>query len=266
MIKKITDISIPETLYKYRDWSNKYHRKLITKQEIYFSKPSEFNDPFDGNIPVRWDLMTYEECLDKNLELLNTAHKDKNQQLVKEYAKKITDEKTLWHPDKLLKERPEQLEKWNTIIGLFSLSADPYNILMWSHYSLNHSGFVIGFDTKSLSNDYDFDYIEPMIYQQEYPIILGQDDTTMQFHKKFFYKSNLWNYEDEWRISINHITNRVIKLQRESINQIIIGCCANLKETDRIIKLCKKYLGSDFPIYKARKDEDNFELKINQIE
>jgi len=72
--------------------------------------------------------------------------------------------------------------------------------------------------------------------------------------------------KNEWRISINHITNRVIKLQRESINQIIIGCCANLKETDRIIKLCKKYLGSDFPIYKARKDEDNFELKINQIE
>ncbi len=100
--------------------------------------------------------------------------------------KKLQMKKQLWHPDKLLKERPEQLEKWNTIIGLFSLSADPYNILMWSHYSLNHSGFVIGFDTKSLSNDYDFDYIEPMIYQQEYPIILGQDDTTMQFHKKFF--------------------------------------------------------------------------------
>ena len=105
MISRITDTPISKILYKYRDWRNKYHRNLITKQEIYFPKPSEFNDPFDGNIPVRWDLMTYEDCLEKNLEIINTVHSDKNQQLVREYAKKITDEKTLWHPDKLVKER-----------------------------------------------------------------------------------------------------------------------------------------------------------------
>ena len=104
MINRITNIPIPEILYKYRDWRNKYHRNIITKQEIYFPKPSEFNDPFDGNIPVRWDLMTYEECIEKNLEILNVLDKDKNQKLVREYAKKVTDEKTLWHPDKLAKE------------------------------------------------------------------------------------------------------------------------------------------------------------------
>lgn len=266
MIRRITDTLIPEILYKYRDWSNKNHRKLITKQEIYFSKPSEFNDPFDGNIPVRWDLMTYEECLEKNLEFINTVHKDKNQRLVKEYAKKVTDEKTLWHPDKLAKERSEQLEKWNLIIGLFSLSFVPDNILMWSHYSFNHSGFVIGFDTKSLSNDYDFDYIEPIIYQLEYPIILGQDDITRQFYKKFFYKSDLWSYENEWRISKNHIKNRVIKLHQETINQVIIGCCVDLEQTKSIIKLSKKHLGNDITIFKASKDENNFGLRINQIE
>jgi hypothetical protein len=67
-IKRITDTITPTILYKYRDWGNKNHKNLIKKQEIYFPKPSEFNDPFDGNIPVRWDLMTYEECVEKNLE------------------------------------------------------------------------------------------------------------------------------------------------------------------------------------------------------
>lgn len=177
MVRRITDTLAPEILYKYRDWTNKNHRKIILNQEIYFSKPSEFNDPFDGNIPVRWDLMTYEECLEKNLEIMNIAHKDKDQRLVREYAKKVTDDKTLWHPDRLAKERPEQLEKWNSIIGLFSLSSIPDNILMWSHYSLNHTGFVVGFDTNSLLSDYDFDYIEPIIYQTQYPIISGLDPT-----------------------------------------------------------------------------------------
>ena len=126
MISKITNTSIPKTLYKYRDWTNSNHRKLITKQEIYLPKPSEFNDPFDGNIPVRWDLITYEECLEKNFEIINIAHKDKDQKLVREYANKVTDDKTLWHPEKLAKERPEQLDKWNSIIGLLLIYIHQY--------------------------------------------------------------------------------------------------------------------------------------------
>ncbi len=266
MIRRITDTPIPSTLFKYRDWSDKYHQKLITKQEIYFSKPSEFNDPFDGNIPVRWDQLTYEECLEKNLEIINIKHKDKDQKLVREYAKKVTDEKTLWHPDNLTKEKSEQLEKWNSIIGLFSLSYVPDNILMWSHYLCNHTGFVIGYDTHSLTNDYDFDFIEPVIYQSPYPTISGLDDNTQQFHKKFFYKSDLWKYEKEWRISKNHIKDRIIRLHEGTMNKIILGCCTNQEQTKNIIKLCNKHLGNDFPIFKASKDENNFGLTINQIE
>lgn len=265
MVRRITNTLIPETLYKYRDWTNRNHRKLIFKQEIYFPKPSEFNDPFDGNIPVRWDLMSYEECLEKNFEIIN-IDKDKDQRLVREYAKKVTDEKTLWHPDILAKERPEQLNKWNSIIGLFSLSSVPDNILMWSHYSYNHTGFVIGFDTCSFLNDYDFDYIEPINYQIQYPTISGIDDNTEQFYKKFFCKSDLWSYEKEWRISKNHIEKRIIKLYRKTINKVIIGCCTDSEQTKSIIKLSKKSIGIDIPIFKASKNENNFGLIIKQIE
>jgi len=266
MIRKITETELPSILYKYRDWTNKFHRRLISKQEIYFAKPSEFNDPFDGNIPIRWDLMTYEECVDKNIELINTVHKDKDQRQVREYAQKITKEKTLWHPDRLAKERPEQLAKWNAVIGLFSLSSIPDNILMWSHYALNHSGFAVGFDTKSFASDYDFEYIEPINYQTSYPTISGLDDGTTQFHKKFFYKSNLWSYEKEWRISINHIKKRIIKLKTETIRQIIIGCIADTKRISEITTLSRKKLGTDIEIFKATKAENEFGLKLERIE
>ncbi len=239
---------------------------MISKQEVYFPRPSEFNDPFDGNIPVRWDVMTYEQCFEKNLELINIAHKDKDQKLVREYAKKVTDEKKLWHPDNLSRERPEQLEKWNSIIGLFSLSSIPDNILMWSHYSNNHTGFVVGIDTNSLIEDYDFDYIEPIIYQNEYPLISGLDETTDQFYKKFFYKASLWGYEEEWRVSKNHIDKRIVKLNKETINQIIIGCCTKVKESEQIINLSKKHLGTNIPIFQATKNINDFGLIISQIE
>ncbi len=266
MINRITNEQIPPILYKYRDWTNKFHKKLITRQEIYFPRPSEFNDPFDGNIPVRWDLMSYEDCFEKNLKFINILHKDKDQKLVREYAKKITDENTLWNPEKLNKEKPEQLEKWNSIIGLVSLSKVNDNILMWSHYALNHSGFAVGLKTDSLINDYDFDYLEPIKYQEDYPIVKGTDDTKLQFYKKFFHKSELWNYENEWRLSKNHIEKRRIRLKKETIGEIVIGCCANQTQITQIVRQTRKYLLPSTRIFKAEKNEDDFKLTIKEIE
>lgn len=262
MTNRITDIPVPKALYKYRDWNNKLHRRIISKQEIYFAKPSEFNDPFDGNIPVRWDLMTYEDCVNKNMEILNIRHKNKDQNLVRKEAERITAEKTLWHPEKMVKEGSEQIAKWKSILGLFSLSSIPDNILMWSHYSNNHTGFLVGLKTNSLIQDCDSDFIEPITYQKQYPLISGDDDVTQQFYKKFFSKSDLWSYEEEWRISKNHIQNRVVKLKKNTIVQVILGCRMNARDEERIINLCDRSLSQNIRISKAVMDENNFSLNL----
>jgi hypothetical protein len=265
MIRRITETELPITLYKYRDWSNKFHRRLISNQELYFAKPSNFNDPFDGNIPVRWDLMTEEDCFNKNLELINTLHKDKDQKQVREYAWKVTKDKTMWYPDKLNKETEEQINKWGDLIGLLALSSVQDNILMWSHYANNHSGFAVGLDSESLASEYDFDYIEPINYQLNYPTVSGLDETTEQFHKKFFYKSELWEYEKEWRVSKNHIENRTVKLNSDTITEIVIGCCTNPKDEAEIIKMSKKKLGNQIEIFKTINSEGEFSLTVEKI-
>ena len=264
-IRRITDKEIPKTLYKYRSWDNSFHQKILSAQEIYFPKPSDFNDPFDGNIPIRWDKMTYEDCVQKNMEILNIMNKDKDQSLVRAHAEKVTKEKTLWHPDRLSKERPEQLDKWDSIIGLVSLTEISDSILMWSHYASDHTGFAVGFDTNSLSLEYEFDYIEPIVYQKEYPLISGLEDTTPQFHKKFFHKSLDWKYEKEWRISKNHIQNRVVKIKKKTFKELILGCRMKEDNKQAIIKMAKKHLGSHIDIYQAEKDAEDFKLNITKI-
>ncbi len=42
--------------YKFRNWGECCHRRLLTHREIYFASPKEFNDPFDCRIPPRYDL------------------------------------------------------------------------------------------------------------------------------------------------------------------------------------------------------------------
>jgi len=42
----------PKILYKYREFSNPFHRSLLEKGEIYFSSFGELNDEKEGRIPL----------------------------------------------------------------------------------------------------------------------------------------------------------------------------------------------------------------------
>lgn len=265
MARRLKDKPLPKVLYKYRDWEDDNHKKIITNQEIYFSSPAHFNDPFDGNVPTRYDQMTYEDCLEMNLKLLNTIHSHRDQKLVLEYAKKLTDEKKLWHPDKLKKESPKQLDEWNKRIGLFSLSESPNNALMWAHYSKNHTGFAIGLNSERIMENSYFEFVDYIHYNPTYPKITGKEDSIGRFHKKFFFKSDVWEYEKEWRITKNHIKNRVYKLDMSMICEVIIGCEADEKRTEEIVTAIKLYLHSDVNIFKVKKFDFTFDLKVERL-
>ena len=48
----------PPLLYKYRDWSCEFHKKIITENEIWFAHPKTLNDDFDIRLPYKFN---YEE-------------------------------------------------------------------------------------------------------------------------------------------------------------------------------------------------------------
>mgnify|MGYP001813079996 FL=1 len=111
--------------------------------------------------------------------------------------------------------------------GVFSLATDPANILMWSHYSDDHAGICIEFDTESQPGA--FPNLHPVRYSEESPVIekrfanilmnlkdkdpsmdegflarLARDDvdaewTDHEIRVWFLTKSLLWAYEREWR-------------------------------------------------------------------
>jgi hypothetical protein len=36
----------PRIIYKYRDWNNQFHQKILTEREVWFAHPHTLNDPF----------------------------------------------------------------------------------------------------------------------------------------------------------------------------------------------------------------------------
>lgn len=43
---------LPEVVYKYRDWNNNFHKKIITNREVFFAAPTSFEDPLDCKLDI----------------------------------------------------------------------------------------------------------------------------------------------------------------------------------------------------------------------
>ena len=87
-------------------------------------------------------------------------------------------------------------------IGIVSFSTDPRHPLMWAHYTVDGSGFVIGYDAEQLRRlGRDEDSLRPVRYESEVvhlpaPGVLTEDNA----YPLVSLKGRHWEYEQEWRL------------------------------------------------------------------
>jgi hypothetical protein len=88
--------------------------------------------------------------------------------------------------------------------SLICLSEFPDDILMWSHYTKGHTGFVIGFDTAneffSQPPVHQVDYKEERVLMGHYADLRDAPPRRSEIIKALIKtKSRDWGYEREWR-------------------------------------------------------------------
>lgn len=123
------------TLYKYRAFDANT-LSLFVNREIYFAEPARLNDPYDCQISVT--------------AAIAAAIIEVNKQTGKNILEKLEKEKKL--SDILAK-----MEASVRSVGVLSLTQDPVNALMWSHYADEHRGLCIGFRFSQKITEYDED-------------------------------------------------------------------------------------------------------------
>jgi hypothetical protein len=109
------------------------------------------------------------------------------------------------NPNTLLNMALDKIRKnINENIGILSLSKINDNILMWSHYSDSHMGFVVGFDEsheffrKQLYDRPDSGVLKDVIYSNE-PIVVQLENISLP-EELLYTKKTDWQYEREIRI------------------------------------------------------------------
>lgn len=97
-------------------------------------------------------------------------------------------------------------EQASTRFGIVSFTTDPYHPLMWSHYTVDGSGFVIGYDAAALGQ---FLASEDSLLEVRYgekpppilgPIVLASPESNLP--ALLSVKSDHWSYEREWRLIV----------------------------------------------------------------
>src|SRR5690349_10772160 len=112
-----------DTVYKYRTFSPR-SLEIFEKREVYFSSPTQLNDPYDCRISIRPAL---EEAIERS-----SRDGDRRLQARLERFRRI---------DHIF----DKMESDIGNVGVLSLSYTPTNVVMWAHYAENHRGFCAGF-------------------------------------------------------------------------------------------------------------------------
>lgn len=235
-------------LYKYFS-PEQYNLESLQNLKVNITKPNKFNDPYDCSI-------NYDRSI------LNKLANDKQDIL----------EECFMHIENLEKSINKFINK--TFITCYSEIPD--SILMWSHYSKNHSGFCLEYDMMDL---YDQIYIKedlfckklfaPVIYDYEKHQLSAKGTTEKEFnsniYKGLFYKTYDWVYEQEWRMI--YICKEESKEDRMLIDtvkpkSVILGCRTTQEVQNQLEDICKKH---NINLDKMELDTNKFSLNRTRL-
>lgn len=264
----------PEIVYKYRDWKNSLHKRILINNEVYLSSPKDFNDPFDCRITENYNLFTPEEEETYINELLVSGFPKTEAQGLdfREVVKRV--EGLLKDKEKLQETiESERSYHQDHCYAIFSCSKLWNNILMWSHYANQHTGFCVGLFKEKLLYSGLFGKVGDVVYRTDFPEIkprVAKKDEQLILNSflETHSKARDWQYEKEIRFMINHFPkelsheDRTITIPDHYFAEVTLGI--NISEEDRkeIVEICN---GKGLKVYQATKVKFKFKIGRKQI-
>ena len=268
---------------------------ILQNRLIRFTQPNALNDPFEAR-PNFHALATKEGFASAFADTIRQAP------LIWEHCRLVTQtsldqqifaDKVERDPDyaeQLYKRVPQsdlrtyarkRTYELCNVVGILSLSETPDNLLMWSHYAEEHTGFVLMLDSshkffKGTEFFPGFEKPEPVQYKSERPRTTVEETTVADI---FLTKGSDWKYEKEWRYLkfLNDADERheepnthpveLFRLPPKCIRGVILGCHRSKELENNIVAL--RHDDPDFghlQILQAHASTTRYQLRIEDIE
>ncbi|WP_339781894.1 DUF2971 domain-containing protein [uncultured Thalassospira sp.] len=284
---------VPKFLYKYRAFSPRLLDMLVA-DELYYSDPSDFNDPFDcrpsleanlsneklEEILLRmWDqrltaeMQAAAETLKyrglKTIEHIARHSQKKASQFLQEARYNATNPNI--DVDNPLQQTLRQLLEEELLCrydgGIVSFGTNAICPLMWSHYGDQHHGVCVGYSVPPdiASNIHKVAYGgSRKVLASDIELMENNEEAKLRVDNAVLLtKAGSWRYEKEWRlIGQRGVQNSHLELEevifgmrcKSTVKFAIIQALANRKRPVKFSEMCEQ-IGT-FKLKKRRLDED----------
>lgn len=154
--------------------------------------------------------------------------------------------------------------------GIYSLSKEPANELMWAYYASGHCGYAVIFDTEIVSRSFrEVKYDNMYEIDVVYSINLPQFDITKISRQKIEdtlqcfvgNKSQAWKHETEHRLVFDK-GGRKLKIDYRAVKGFVFG--SRMPEDD-IDFIMKTFSGRDLDYSKIELKDNSYELLLKKL-
>jgi hypothetical protein len=218
----------PEEIFKFRQWDDHFHKRLITERELFYAKSSSFKDPDDCKSMVRYDLLNREEKLHFAITKVKERYPGRNRDFYLREAKDGLKNSPLGNPIQVEQLKLRHYQDFDKQSGIISFAANLDNEHLWNEYADKHKGFCVGFNPKILFQVFGGGGI--VNYLPRLPIIKPTPFHSYETQSilQIFSKLEKWQDEKEyriWTISERELTemDRKVFAPADSFTRIIFG-------------------------------------------
>lgn len=244
-------------LYKYRNFNDENLEKIIKNSSLYYSPVENFNDPFDCKLSFKQNY-SKKEIRDSFI-----AFKERNPN----FPRRLKDITKIYGKEKDFIDFQNKITKQMIAsIGVLSLSANSNNILMWSHYSHNHTGLVFEFTPQNTNDKHSCFYAPVKVeYSEVYEELSYINNQKEELLKLILTKYNDWSYEEEYRcIDLEFQGEK--KFHKNELTGIVFGAKATQENINHIIQLCNDNDYVNVSYKKAMLKNGSFSLLLESID
>jgi len=242
---------IPDRVFKYATVNDSL-KDSLREGYLWFSKPDDFNDPFDcwtALVDFSQPKDYLEKLVDDRFPHLNRRDRRAKKRIVTNDLDKASNVyKALTH-------------QTMQMMGVCCFTLNDDHILMWSHYANNHRGLCLEFEpvvdlAYFLTAEVKYsDQFDPLNY------FSSEDDALMIM---VLTKSTVWSYEREIRI-MRPMENGKMFFKRPALKGVIFGCRTSEKDIRDIRSIMSEHGYRDIRYRQASMATDSFKLILSDI-
>ncbi|WP_413457808.1 DUF2971 domain-containing protein [Herbaspirillum huttiense] len=287
--------SLGMKLYKFRAFGE-YSLLGLTKNQVYFSGFGGFNDPFEFGTPFT-DLRKFFQAVQERLKQRHAAGDldESALQHLMQITSNVTEERINAH-----KAVHATIRRNMDRMGILSLSAVPDEILLWSHYARDHTGFCIEFEDLHSNLSVEGKRINVSGFNVEYKdefSDLNEPSELVEFYVEMFGRSKHlddrewfvkykalgerlkaqddvnfamavitdkytpWSYEKEFRYVTRDYIGPV-EFNPRCIKRILFGLRTSDENKAMIMDVCKRTGKQHVTFWQAEKKMDRYGLEL----